>query len=135
MVRLSRRSTSGDLSAIFSASANVSSISASGSTTRFASPSATASSAPMGAPENIISLARQSGIWRIRRCEPPAPGKSPRLISGTPIFAAEESTRMSVESISSAPPPRAKPFTAAIVGFSRVSIRRKRRWMGAANSS
>ena len=89
----------------------------------------------MGAPENIISLARQSGIWRIRRCEPPAPGKSPRLISGTPIFAAEESTLMSVDSMSSAPPPSAKPLTAAMVGLSRVSIRRNNRWIGAANSS
>ena len=54
---------------------------------------------------------------RVRRWEPPMPGATPRLISGWPNFAFSLATMKSHSMASSQPPPRAKPLTAAMIGF------------------
>ena len=51
-------------------------------------------------------------------CVPPKPGVIPRPTSGCPNLAFEEAILKSQAMASSQPPPRAKPFTAAITGFS-----------------
>ena len=56
-------------------------------------------------------------VKRGRRCVPPAPGMTPRLISGWPNFAVSAAIARSHIMASSQPPPSAKPATAAITGF------------------
>lgn len=48
---------------------------------------------------------RDLPMARARRCVPPAPGMTPRLISGWPNLAVGEARMMSVERASSQPPP------------------------------
>ena len=87
---------------------------------------------------SFMVLARSSRIWsplsrncsasavaimRGMRCVPPAPGKSPTLISGRPsrVFGLSAATRWWQESASSKQPPIAVPLSAATHGFPSVS--------------
>ena len=56
---------------------------------------------------------------RVSRWVPPAPGMTPRLISGWPNWALSLAMIMSQAMASSQPPPRQKPETAAITGLLR----------------
>ena len=58
---------------------------------------------------------------RARRCVPPNPGITPRLISGCPNLAVSAATMRSQASASSMPPPSTKPFTAAMTGIGNSS--------------
>ena len=51
------------------------------------------------------------------------PGATPRLISGWPNFALSLATMKSHSMASSQPPPKAKPLTAAMIGFLNRVIR------------
>ncbi len=62
-------------------------------------------------------MARALPTARVMRWVPPAPGMTPRLISGWPNWAVSLATIMSQAMASSQPPPRAKPETAAITGL------------------
>ena len=53
--------------------------------------------------------------------------KSPSVISGKPRRAVSARIRMWGSRVSSVPPPSTKPFTAAMVGLSEISMRRKTR--------
>ena len=68
-------------------------------------------------PVSIISSAFITGTRRGRRWVPPAPGTTPRLISGWPNLAVSAAMMKSHIMASSQPPPRAKPATAAITGL------------------
>ncbi len=57
---------------------------------------------------------------RVNRCVPPAPGITPRLISGCPNFAFSAQTMKSHIIANSQPPPRANPATAAMTGVRMV---------------
>jgi len=59
-----------------------------------------------------------------RRCVPPKVGIIPILISALLKVAVSAASAICVHSTSSHPPPQAKPFTAAIIGFANDSIRR-----------
>ena len=60
------------------------------------------------------------GICRARRCSAPPPSAaSPTLGSGKPNSAWSDATARSQAATISAPPPRHRPFTAAITGFHR----------------
>ena len=60
--------------------------------------------------------------WR-GRCDPPAPGITPRLISGWPNRAVSAARMKSHIIASSHPPPSANPATAAMTGLRvRVNI-------------
>src|SRR5581483_3437636 len=61
---------------------------------------------------------------RASRWVPPKPGMIPRLISGWPNFALSAAMTKSHARASSVPPPRAKPFTAAMTGIGSVSKER-----------
>lgn len=50
-------------------------------------------------------MVRDLPMHRARRWVPPAPGMTPRLISGWPNLAVGEARMISVESASSQPPP------------------------------
>ncbi len=76
-------------------------------TARDASPISTARAPFTGRPEKIISLARVIPMIRGSRWVPPAPGTTPRVISGRPSWASSATTRKSAASASSHPPPRA----------------------------
>ena len=68
--------------------------------------------------------------WRVRFERPrttPGPGKSPTAVSGVPKRAVLSATTRSQTIVSSQPPPRAWPCTAAIVGFEISSTARKER--------
>ena len=64
-----------------------------------------------------MSIAFDLPTARVSRCVPPAPGITPRLISGWPNFAVSAARMKSHIIASSQPPPSAKPATAAITGF------------------
>ena len=70
-------------------------------------PKESASSAPIGSPVKIISLALLAPIRRGSLWVPPPPGKAPILISGRPNLAVWEAMRKSQARASSHPPPRA----------------------------
>ncbi|HLX20695.1 MAG TPA: hypothetical protein VKR23_11135 [Gaiellaceae bacterium] len=70
----------------------------------------------------IMSIAIALPIARVRRCVPPAPGSTPRLISGWPNFAVSDATIRSQTIASSQPPPRQKPETAATIGVRTLRI-------------
>ena len=70
-------------------------------------------------------LAMPRPTMRGRRWVPPKPGVMPRPTSGWPNMALSEQMRMSQDMASSQPPPRAKPFTAAMTGRGKLSIIRK----------
>ncbi|MPM71898.1 hypothetical protein SDC9_118869 [bioreactor metagenome] len=93
-----------------------SSISASGATTRFTNPIADASSAVTAFPVKISSLAFANPTSLARRSVPENPGVMPSPTSGCPNVAFSDAMRISHASASSQPPPRAKPFTAAMTG-------------------
>ena len=68
-----------------------------------------------------MSIALALPTARVSRCEPPMPGRTPRLISGWPNLALSPAMMKSHIIASSQPPPRAKPDTAATTGMrSRV---------------
>ena len=87
---------------------------------------------PRPAPRSALSrvasmmrrLARCGPISRGSRCEPPAPGKMPRSVSGKPNVARACRMRRSQASASSAPPPRACPLSAATTGLGASSSSR-----------
>jgi hypothetical protein len=56
----------------------------------------------------------------MRRGGAPATATRPRLTSGRQNEAVEEATTMSQFMVISVPPPKARPFTAAITGFRPV---------------
>ena len=112
--------------------------SSSGAYTALARPISLASWAPMVRAEKISSLALAMPTRRGRRWVPEKPGVMPRPTSGWPNLApplpsalGPAARMMSQLMASSQPPPRAKPFTAAMVGISSFSMRRIRalpRW-------
>ena len=77
-------------------------------------------------PLNSICSASPVCIRRATRCVPPAPGKSPTLISGRPTRVASRptTTRWWQASASSKAPPRQTPSIAAANGLPQVSSRR-----------
>mmetsp|Transcript_7532 Transcript_7532/g.24830 ORF Transcript_7532/g.24830 Transcript_7532/m.24830 type:complete len:202 (+) Transcript_7532:3-608(+) len=101
--------------AIFVATSTASSTGS--STTLATRPACWASSAEIWRAVRHISMARLLPTERTRRCVPPAPGMMPRPISGWPNFALGPAMIRSHIIASSQPPPRAKPFTAAMIGF------------------
>ena len=60
---------------------------------------------------------------RVTRMVPPEPGNTPSLISGNATRAPSSATMRSQHTASSRPPPKARPETAAIVGFGKSSTR------------
>ncbi len=80
------------------------------------------------APLRMSCVATPRPTSRGRRCVPPKPGRMPSLTSGCPNRARSDATRMWQASASSQPPPRAKPFTAATIGFWSRSKREKTAW-------
>ena len=68
-------------------------------------------------PVRHMSIALDLPTARVKRCVPPAPGITPRLISGWPNLAVSAHTIRSHIIAISHPPPSAKPATAAITGF------------------
>ena len=97
--------------------------SSSASTSAFAIPQSNASCALMRRPVSTTSAARVRPISPGSRCEPPAPGMIPSVISGRPNCAFEVMIRKSQPSATSQPIPNANPSTTAIVGCgSRSSI-------------
>ena len=73
-------------------------------------------------PVRIMSIASAFPTARVSRCVPPAPGSTPRLISGWPNLADSEATTRSHSIASSHPPPRQKPDTAATIGVRTLRI-------------
>ena len=108
------------------ASASASRSSASGATTREQMPCCSASRADSVRPPRMTSSASERPAMRGSRCVPPAPGISPRPVSGRPKRAFSAASTMSQVSASSQPPPRHQPCTAAITG-SRSARRRCQR--------
>src|SRR3982074_2577172 len=86
------------------------------------------------APDRMSCSAKPFPTKRGRRCVPPAPGMSPNLTSGCPNLASPVANRMVQAIAVSQPPPRAKPFTAAITGLPRFSMRSSTVWPWRANS-
>jgi len=96
------------------------------------SPFSTASEAGIGAPDSIRSSAGRRPIRRAERWVPPAPGTTPRVISGRPTLALARAMRWWQASASSRPPPSAVPWMAASTGLPRRSIRS---WMTLGSTS
>ncbi len=94
-----------------------SSISWSWGTTLLANPIVSASAAEIILPVKTSSLAKFEPIRRGNLWVPPNPGIRPRLISGWPNLALSEAYMKSQAIAISVPPPRAKPFTAAITAM------------------
>ena len=67
-----------------------------------------------------MPIAFLRGIWRGRRCTPPPPAIRPTRGSGSANSAFSAAMMMSQASAVSNPPPIAQPFTAAIIGLSRL---------------
>ena len=53
----------------------------------------------------------------VNLCVPPIPGIKPRLTSGRAKYAFSDAIIISVKRANSKPPPKAFPFTAAMIGF------------------
>ena len=70
-----------------------------------------------------MSIALALPTKRVSRCVPPAPGMTPRVISGWPNFAVSAAMMVSHIIASSQPPPKAKPATAAMIGLRQVVTR------------
>ena len=77
----------------------------------------------MKRPVKCISIDLALPTNRVRRCVPPRPAITPRLISGCPNFAVSDAMIKSHIIASSHPPPKAYPDTAAIIGL-RVFMKR-----------
>ena len=103
-------------SAIFRAS----SISVSCGTTRDTSPQASASAASIASPVNDISAAFDMPTARGSSHAPPSPGTMPTRTKLSAKVARSDAMRMSHMQVRSQPAPMAGPFTAAIVGTSRL---------------
>jgi len=58
---------------------------------------------------------------RVTRTVPPEPGNTPSLISGSASRVPSSHTIRSQHTAISSPPPKASPFTAAMVGFGKSS--------------
>ena len=95
------------MEAIFFAVLSASSMSSAAGTTRVASPERSASSASIMRPVRHMSMALDLPTRRVRRWLPPAPGRTPRVISGWPNLALSAAMMMSHIMASSQPPPRA----------------------------
>ena len=106
-----------DSVAIFSPSFTASATSSAAGTTRATRLARSAASAPIMLPVSTISMALDLPMARVSRWLPPAPGMTPRLISGWPNFAVSAARIRSHIMASSQPPPSAKPATAAMTGF------------------
>ncbi|EBA06756.1 hypothetical protein SSE37_02675 [Sagittula stellata E-37] len=85
-------------------------------------PSSAARGAGIGSPVSRKRIAGDFPIARGSRCVPPAPGRRPSLTSGNPKVADWPATMMSACITSSNPPPRARPFTAAISGLGNAEM-------------
>ena len=85
-------------------------------------PSFSASAASTLRPVSIISKAAFLPICRLSRWTPPAAAKKPTFTSGNANFAFSDAMIISHDSAVSIPPPIAKPFTAAIIGFVRSDL-------------
>ena len=105
------------------AAAIASSIKDASGTTRATRPDRSASSASMKRPVRHRSIAFALPTARASRCVPPAPGMTPRLISGWPNLALSAAMMKSHIMASSHPPPSAKPATAATIGLRRPATR------------
>ena len=86
-----------------------------------ARPKATASAPVSLRARYSSSNVRAVPIRRGSRCVPPPPGTSPCVSSGSPRMASSATMRRSHASAISRPPPRAAPFTEAIVGKGRAA--------------
>ncbi|OBJ74791.1 hypothetical protein A5626_19570 [Mycobacterium marseillense] len=82
------------------------------------SPHSQAAAAVSGSPVSSSCIATLRGSCCAMRKTPPAAAISPRLTSGSPNWARSSATTRSLANANSVPPPRAVPFTAAIVGLS-----------------
>ena len=92
-------------------------------TTLLINPTCSASLASISSPVNISSNAFFLPI-NLGKSDIATAGRTPIFISGVPNRASSEAITMSQDIASSHPPPRANPFTAAIVGLPRfVSAR------------
>ena len=88
----------------------------SGSEMRSTAPAAKAFSAFWGAPDTIQFSAKLKPANLGNRTVPPQPGIMPSPVSGNPMEALDEITRLSQLRHISKPPPRAKPLIAATEG-------------------
>ena len=95
------------MAAIFCATCSVSAISSAAGTTRLTSPARSASWASIMRPVRHISIAFDLPTSRVSRCVPPAPGITPKLISGWPNLAESAAMMKSHIMASSQPPPSA----------------------------
>ncbi|CPI73489.1 Uncharacterised protein [Bordetella pertussis] len=117
---LARRTPAG-LSARDAANSMARSRSLSGQTAS-SRPDSRAVSASIVAPDRMSSAAASNPMRRGRRCVPPPPGISPRVISGSPSRHPASATRPWHASASSSPPPSAWPCSAATTGLRHDSI-------------
>ena len=107
-----------------SASASTKPSSSAGGSARFSQPQRSATSAGTSSQPSTISSARARPTRRGRRCVPPPPGMMPSATSGCASTQRPSAPkRMSHESASSLPPPRAMPASFAIVAFGIVRRR------------
>ena len=86
-------------------------------------------------PVTIISLAIPAPTNRGNLWVPPQPGKRPKRTSGWPNVALSLATRIWHAILISHPPPRANPFTAAIIGFCEFSMYRVICWPALPNAN
>src|SRR5215467_3623856 len=132
----------GALSAIWRARPCAAVMSSATGTTRSTRPMRSASAAGTRMPVRIISRALPRPTRRGSRWVPPPPGMMARLISVRPSCASSAAMRISQARASSRPPPRAKPWTAAMMGCEHRSIsarkssrlRDSRKWVGVGGS-
>ena len=118
------RSACGADAASWAASLSVSARRSAAGTTRVTMPSSNARCAVMLWPSRHSSSAAPRPASRSRRCVPPKPGMTPRLISGWPSFAVSAAMRSVHDIAISRPPPSAKPLSSAMTGFPRRSTPR-----------
>src|SRR6267143_2029790 len=126
MASLASRTATGGRAAISMAIRLASSRYRSTGTTRLTRPNRSASTALIGSPMRMASMARTFPADRVQRWVPPAPGMMPSLTSGCPNWAVSEATIRSHISASSHPPPKAYPLTAAISGLVSAWMRAQR---------
>ncbi|MNT73072.1 hypothetical protein D3C72_2117350 [compost metagenome] len=80
-------------------------------------------------PVSDNSAARDMPITRGSSQAPPSPGMMPTFTKLSANLALSDATRRSHMQVRSRPAPTAGPFTAAIVGTSRLNSASGRRWM------
>src|ERR1700751_3581109 len=113
----------GALAAICFRMVSARSIRLAGGTTSLTRPMRQASCAEIVSPVRINCSARPFPTRRGKRCVPPPPGNKPSFTSGWPNLACSVAILIVQAMAVSQPPPRAKPFTAAITGLTRFSMR------------